>query len=84
MLYICLTLVLVAAFVMRVCLNRIRGASLLALLLRRAEFVEVVELAAGEHRGVFPLAVLFLLGSLDPLATMHPGLQRALPPFLTG
>jgi hypothetical protein len=46
-------------------LIRIRGAPLLALLLRRAVLVEVVELAAGEYSVVGPLAVCFLGGSLD-------------------
>ena len=46
-------------------LNRPFHVPLLALLLRRAVLVEVVELAAGEHFGVAPLAVCFLDGPLD-------------------
>ena len=36
----------------------------LALLLGRAVLVEVVELAAGEHKGAGPLAIRFLKGPL--------------------
>jgi len=45
-----------------------RCAPLLALLLRRAVRVEVVELAARERLGARPLAVRFLNGSLDALS----------------
>ena len=47
---------------------RIRVAPLLALLLRRAVRVEVVELATREQLGAGPLAVRFLNGSLDALS----------------
>ena len=41
------------------------GALLRVLPLGRAELVEVVELAAGEHMVVGPLAIVFLVSSLD-------------------
>ena len=71
------------------CLSDIFLALLLALLLGRAVRVEVVELAAGEHLVVGPLAVLSLVGSLDSLANTLAGklnsLPRALrPPFFRG
>ena len=43
-------------------LSAIFLAPLLALLLGRAVLVEVVELAAGEHKGAGPLAIRFLKG----------------------
>ena len=46
----------------------IGGALICPLLLRRAVRVEVVEVAAGEHFGVDPLAVRFLNGPLDALS----------------
>ena len=49
------------------CLSDIFLALLLALLLGRAVRVEVVELAAGEHLVVGPMAVCFLGGSLNTL-----------------
>ena len=49
------------------CLSDIFLALLLALLLGRAVRVEVVELAAGEHLVVGPVAVCFLGGSLNTL-----------------
>ena len=44
------------------------GAPSRALLPGREVFVEIVELAAGEHVAVDPLAVCFLLGPLNTLA----------------
>ena len=46
-------------------LIRICDALFCVLLLRRAILVEVVELAAGEHVAVGPLAVCFLKGPLS-------------------
>ena len=46
-----------------VCLIQILAAPRRMLLLRRAELVEVVELAAGEESAA-PLAVLFMVGIL--------------------
>ena len=53
--------------VLGVVVGIICGAKFRALLLGRAVFVEIVELAAGEQFGVGPLAVRFLSGSLNTL-----------------
>ena len=68
-------------------LMQISAAPRRALLLRRAVRVEVVELAAGEHLGVGPLAVFILRGSLDTPSNMPAGLPLSptlRPPFMTG
>ncbi len=66
-------------------LIRIRSAPRRALPLRRAERVEVVELAAGEESAA-PLAVLFMVGILgSPLDGGRLPLSRALrPPLMSG
>ena len=65
-------------------LIRICDALFCALLLRRAELVEVVELAAGEYLAA-PLAVYFSGGALNILCLLGgPLLFLKLPPPSTG